>query len=170
MNSLTFFVPGEPKTQGSMKAFVVPYVRVGEVVRKPQRAMVTHDKRDDVQSWRSAVAGIAYNAARKHGFEKIEDGPITLELLLLLPKPKSVKRAVPYCKPDGGKLQRAIEDALTGVLWADDAQVTDWAGSKRYAEDGQETGAQITVSAEARHLNVGKQLELMATTSGRLEL
>lgn len=36
---------------------------------------------------------------------------------------------------DSGKLRRAIEDALTGIVWIDDKRVVDGADRKRYAEE-----------------------------------
>jgi Holliday junction resolvase RusA-like endonuclease len=42
----------------------------------------------------------------------------------------------PHVMPDGGKFQRAIEDALTGTVWKDDAQVVQWHGAKVYPGSG----------------------------------
>lgn len=40
----------------------------------------------------------------------------------------------PDSKPDSLKLARAVEDALTGIVWEDDAQTVDLVITKRYAE------------------------------------
>mgnify|MGYP001584134830 FL=1 len=51
-------------------------------------------------------------------------------------------------KPDGSKLQRAVEDALTDAgVWGDDAQVCKWHGVKRYALVGESPGVQITIES-----------------------
>ena len=48
-------------------------------------------------------------------------------------RPKSVKRAVPTVPPDLDKQIRSILDALTGVAYVDDSQVTHIIASKSYA-------------------------------------
>ena len=45
-------------------------------------------------------------------------------------------------KPDLDKLARAVGDALTGVAYRDDAQITRWHLQKRY---GEQAGTEITV-------------------------
>lgn len=42
--------------------------------------------------------------------------------------------AYPTTKPDTTKLLRAVEDALTGIVWRDDAQVVEQTISKVYGE------------------------------------
>ena len=42
--------------------------------------------------------------------------------------------AHPTVKPDVDKLSRSVLDALTGIVWVDDAQVVDKTVRKRYAE------------------------------------
>lgn len=37
---------------------------------------------------------------------------------------------------DGTKLQRALEDALTKLVWTDDRRIVDWRGSRRFGPDG----------------------------------
>lgn len=48
-------------------------------------------------------------------------------------------------KPDLDKLQRAIKDALSGVVWADDSQVVSMDGSKAYDDGEQGEGVTIRV-------------------------
>lgn len=48
-------------------------------------------------------------------------------------------------KPDLSKLVRCVEDALTGIVWVDDSQVTIINTSKRYATDDYPAGAYITI-------------------------
>lgn len=60
-----------------------------------------------------------------------------------LPKTKATPPAVK--KPDLDKLIRAVCDSLKGVVYSDDSQVVAMLVSKRTAEIGEATGAQITV-------------------------
>lgn len=79
----------------------------------------------------------------------IEEGPLIVECLFLIPRPKTVKRRYPISRFDGDtdKLVRAILDTLTGVAYKDDCQVVDAIGRKRYA-DNAEPGVWIVVSTD----------------------
>jgi Holliday junction resolvase RusA-like endonuclease len=78
-------------------------------------------------------------------------GPLKLSLSFFLPRPKDHQGARgllphaparPTTRPDLLKLTRAVEDACTGILWRDDAQIVDEELHKAYA-DGE--GARIGV-------------------------
>ncbi len=66
----------------------------------------------------------------------IDEGPVRVKLLFLLPRPKTVARTYPTSKYDGDidKLVRAILDSMTGVVYRDDSQVVSAPADKRYAE------------------------------------
>lgn len=141
MDSFSFFVPGEPITEGSTKAFT-----------SGQRVVVTHDRGPELDQWRLRVARAAEAAARKAGWEPRYDGPVAVTAAFLLPRPKSVpkSRQWPHVKPDLDKLQRAVGDALSpykrpGVL-RDDSRIVEWRASKCYASGPRMVGAVITVS------------------------
>lgn len=53
-------------------------------------------------------------------------------LLFLFERPKTSRRLRPTVKPDLDKLVRNVLDALTGILWVDDAQVTQLKAEKAY--------------------------------------
>ena len=40
----------------------------------------------------------------------------------------------PLNRPDGDNLEKLVWDALTGIVWADDSQIVQWAGAKWYGE------------------------------------
>jgi Holliday junction resolvase RusA-like endonuclease len=106
-----------------------------------------------LKGWRQAVADAA---ARALHVEPLP-GPVRVQAEFVFPRPKAHYRtgryaqelrvAAPYwhtSTPDLDKLQRAIGDALTGILVRDDAQIAAWLVSKRY---GQPARAEITVTA-----------------------
>lgn len=122
---LAFFVAGHPTTQGSKRAFVVN-----------GRPILTEQSGDKLRLWRHAISDGA-RAARGDG--PIWEGPVDVLLWFHLLKPASepkVKRTWPIKKRSGDvdKLARAALDALSGVVFLDDCQVTklsvwkEWAG------------------------------------------
>ena len=86
-------------------------------------------------TWRRLVADVAQNYAPVEPW----DGPVGIELHFGLPKPKSAprrKRVWPDKRPDLDKLTRAVLDALTYVVFADDSQVIEIRASKDYGAPG----------------------------------
>ena len=139
MDSFSFFVPGEPITEGSTRAFT-----------SGQRVVVTHDRGPELDQWRLKVAHAAQAAAQDAGWEPRYDGPVAVTAAFFLPRPKSAKkRLVPHVKPDLDKLIRAVGDALApykqpGVL-KDDSRIVTWRATKDY-DDAYKSGALISVS------------------------
>lgn len=130
--ALTFTVFGRAQTAGSKRSF--PF-------RRPNGALgvrVTDDNPKG-RAWKEAVA----SSARQAYDGPLLDGPLQLGLRFILPRPKGhfgVKglrgSAPPYpaVKPDLLKMARAVEDALTGVLWRDDALIVAELLRKEYGE------------------------------------
>lgn len=147
LRPIAFFVAGTPKTQGSMRAFVVP-AKAG----KKARAVVTHDSAK-VQPWRKAIA----TEAAQHRYLLPGARPyaeaVSITLTFALQRPRShytgggayLKKTAPRFpiakRDDGDKLARACLDALTGVLLADDSVVVDLHVRKRFAWQPQTAGA-----------------------------
>lgn len=138
MDSFSFFVPGEPITEGSTRAFA-----------SGQRVVVTHDRGASLTAWRLAVKDAALKAAREAGWEPRHDGPVRVTVTFYLPRPKSVpaSRYWPHVKPDLDKLLRAIGDALApyrqvGVL-CEDSRIVEWTARKLYDDS---PGAWVRVS------------------------
>lgn len=95
----------------------------------------------NTKPWREAVASEAARVMVKRGYDVI-DGPVHVSGLLVFPRPSSHFRAngelspkAPTYKqsaPDLDKLQRALGDALTGVVLRDDARIVWWNIRKLY--------------------------------------
>lgn len=135
---LDVFVPGRPAPQGSIRAIVH---------RSTGRAVAIKDNNATQKTWRQDVRDAA---AAGWGDRQPLDGPVTIRVEFVMPRPASApKRSTPSAirKPDGDKLERAIWDSLTHVVWTDDARVVEWGGSKRIAEIGETPGARIRVRA-----------------------
>lgn len=124
-------VYGTPEPAGSKRAFVVN-----------GRARVS-DANPRSRQWKERVA----QAAGEQYDGELIDGPLAVELTFLQPRPKGhygtgrnaeiVKPSAPeypVTRPDALKLARAVEDALTGVVWRDDAQIVQEYLVKDYGE------------------------------------
>jgi Holliday junction resolvase RusA-like endonuclease len=136
-----FFVPGIPQPGGSKRAFTVKKPDGGIGVRVEDDAK--HGK-----PWRVAVAWAAKAAHQGPPL----DGPLWLAVTFTMPRPKGHfgKRGLrksaplrPTVKPDTTKLLRALEDACTGILWRDDAQIVVQHVSKEY---GEHPGARVQLA------------------------
>lgn len=125
---IMFAVYGTPQTAGSKKAFIV------NAGKPHQRAIVTDDNTKS-RSWKDQVAQAAGLAMAGAG-RSLYRGPLDVTFTFYRRRPKghfgsgrnaAVLKASadrwPITKPDVLKLARAAEDALTGVVWHDDAQI-----------------------------------------------
>lgn len=146
-----FFVEGLPVPQGSVQSFGGHVVAVTPKLRE----------------WREAVKQAAIQTEWGQG--QPFDGPVTLTVTFYLPRPHKPKCNVPSVKPDGDKLLRAIQDALTATkegmtrgkrpkiipaspgLITNDSRIVDGTYRKRYAQDGIKPGAFIFL----RELDLG---------------
>jgi Holliday junction resolvase RusA-like endonuclease len=144
LQPLTITVVGKPQPQGSVKAFV-PTHKGGAPVRRPDGSIVVNLTSDNpaLKQWRDRVSD---EALRAGALEPTPDVGFEVECTFFLERPKAhcgtgrnegiVKDgapAYPVVRPDADKLLRAILDALTGRVWADDAQVVVATARKRYA-------------------------------------
>lgn len=126
---LSFSVIGLPAPQGSKR-------HVGNGI------MIESSK--NVKPWREAVKWAAIEAVSG---KPVIQGPVSLDIEFLLPRPKAAKKRVyPANRPDLDKLIRSTCDALTQVgVYRDDSQVVVLNASKRYADSERCVGAFITV-------------------------
>lgn len=139
-NPIQFFVPGQPKTAGSKRAFMRPGMKFPVIVDDCAKG----------KDWRGDVKRFAVEAFRS---ETLVEGPLTVSLTFIMPRPKYHYRsngelkdnapALHTSKPDVLKMARAIEDALTGVVWKDDSQIAVEVLTKRY---GDKPGCQVSIS------------------------
>lgn len=147
----SFFVPGNPRPQGSMRALVQKR-RDGGIVcdaRGNPIVKVFHKSDDKLRRWRELVGIVARSSMR--GRPALH-GPLVLEAVFLRERPLSHrgKRGLtkagreslaPDTAPDLDKLVRAAGDALTGVCYADDARIVGFRTQKIWAPSGCRPGA-----------------------------
>lgn len=132
---LSLAVGGDPKPQGSKKAFVVK-----------GRAVMIDDNKPALKKWRDAVAKAARAALSVAEIHEPAKGALAVAIEFRFVRPKSVRRELPHVQPDIDKLQRAVLDALTTAgVWKDDGQVTTISARKIY---GPKPGARVSVYRE----------------------
>ena len=127
-----FFVSGTPAPKGSARAIQ----RGGFAVLVPS---TSDANKRAIKSWTQAVGWKAKASC------SLLTGPIAIEVRFHLARGATVKRGRPSVKPDIDKLLRSTFDALTGIAWADDAQVVEVTASKWYVAEGGEPGAWIRI-------------------------
>lgn len=120
-----------PAPQGSKNAHVIP----GKNGSRP-RAVISENNAK-TKPFRHVVAQtVLYELSQSHSQAPwaVKHVPVWLTLNFYLAKPPSVKKSrfCPSVKPDLDKLCRSTLDALTGVLFLDDAQVVELNASKNY--------------------------------------
>ncbi len=141
MKSVSFFVPGRSVPKGSMVSF--RHATTGKIVII------------------SSIKGLKQyeNMVRAKAAEEWKDKPtlrpvrLTLRFFVLRPRSHfgtgrnngKLKRSVPSypeVRPDLSKLLRAIEDAMTRIVYRDDSQIVGIVATKDY---GTREGVHITV-------------------------
>jgi Holliday junction resolvase RusA-like endonuclease len=140
---INFWVPGVPQPGGSKKGFVNP---------KTQRVVIVEDCKGN-KNWRSSVQGFAIVAYKGQPLT----GPLKMTITFIFPRIRGhfgtgknaniLKSSAPKyhtIKPDTTKIIRSTEDAMTGIIWKDDAQVVEQRVRKIY---GDNPGAHIVIEA-----------------------
>jgi len=140
---MNFFVPGTPKGQPRVRAFV----------RGRHASVFTPPQADD---WKAAIHIAAAQAiapiAQRPIFEAVR---VDLEFIFARPKSHlrsngEVKPSAPVhhtAKPDRDNLDKAVLDTLTKLqVWPDDSHVCQGSITKRYAARGEASGCMITIT------------------------
>ena len=137
LRSVTFQAYGNPQPKGSARAFVP---------KGWSRPIVT-SANPRLKEWEALVRA----AAQLHADGQFFDGPVSLAFAFYFQRPKSLAKRVSHHvkKPDLSKLVRSTEDALTGVLFRDDSQVSEVRATKHYAPEGKPSCVIVTVSEAA---------------------
>jgi crossover junction endodeoxyribonuclease RusA len=145
---LRFFVPGTPKPKGTL---------ISGVTKDGRRFQRNLDKGHG--EWRAKVGHVALGAMAG---STLLEGPVRIALTFFVLRPKGhfgtgkhaslLKPGMPLHpagKPDVDKLMRAVGDALTGVCYRDDAQITTADVRKRY---GDKVGVLVELAPDGGHV------------------
>jgi Holliday junction resolvase RusA-like endonuclease len=147
-----FTVVGKPQTAGSKRSYVPQNKQTGQPYRDKHGRIVvsTVDDNRKGRDWKALVHDQAKQAAEAGNrpvpvFSK--PAAIAVTMVFIQPRPKShygtgrnatklkdSAPAEPTGKPDVLKLARAVEDAMSGVVYDDDCQITFEVIQKAYGE------------------------------------
>lgn len=143
---ISFTVYGVPAPAGSKKGFYN---------HKAKRVIITDDSKRS-RPWKAVISDAAVEAM---GERSPLEGPLMLSLTFIVARPKGHYRTgrnagllreaapeYPTVKPDLLKLARAVEDALSGIVYRDDSQVVVERLNKWY---GDRPGVAVTVERPA---------------------
>jgi Holliday junction resolvase RusA-like endonuclease len=160
---IAFTVYGKPEPAGSKRAFV-----------KGGRAVVVDDNPKG-RPWMNAISSEAARAMMEQAdperpgdpAPELFSGALSLDLRFYMRRPQShfgtgrnagrLKDTAPRfhtTRPDSTKLTRAVEDALTGVVWRDDAQVSTQVIAKLYGEPERVVVAIYPLNGEGSELDL----------------
>lgn len=138
---LDVFVPGTPAPKGSTRSFAM---RANNA--RGMRAVTIADNKGPQREWSAMVSAVAMQAC---GVDTVlTSAAVHVHVEFVMPRRKNAPKTRTDAhtrKPDGDKLTRCVWDCLTGIVFADDAQVASWSGGKREAELGETPGAHIRV-------------------------
>lgn len=152
---IKFTVYGKCQAQGSTRAFIP---------KGWNRPVITSTNKN-LKPWRQEVSICALRAMADHGGELIcRPFAVRLCICFYIEKPISVSKSrnLPSVKPDVGKLARSCEDSMTGIVYEDDAQITDLVIAKRYGvPERAEIEVEVVAATEFRP-EIAKELPLFA--------
>ena len=132
--TVRFTVLGRPQQKGSKQVLPV----------KGPRRFVVRESNIKARPWAMHVAAAALDA---HYTTSLITGPVIVAVTFYFARPKGhygtgrnqqeLRRSAPRemtVMPDVDKLARCALDALTGIVFRDDAQIVDLHAAKRYGE------------------------------------
>lgn len=141
--TITFTVLGQPQTAGSKQSFVPLHKTTKEPFRRPNGGIVVSTVDDNPKSkgWKKVVAKAAKEAHRG----SLLSGPLAATFRFFRPRPQNHvgklgltkagrESLAPDTRPDVLKLARAVEDAMIGVIYEDDAQIVEEHLFKQWGE------------------------------------
>ena len=140
---LTFTVYGIAQPKGNHRAFTP----------KGMKHPVITDSNRSAKSWAQLVAQRASESLEQTAGARLILGPVRLTVAFFLPRPKRLRiekwrtlAPAHLHAPDTDKLLRSVGDALTSVVYQDDAQVVEILAMKRYA--AMDTPPHVTIRVE----------------------
>lgn len=141
LRTVEIFIPGQPVPQGSM----VPFID-----KRTKKANLKPDNERELMSWRRNVTA----HARIKWPGSPTNNPIRLDVVFWFSRtkltaggPQRLSGRVPCNRttPDRDKLLRAVQDALTGVVYVDDSRAIAGETEKRFVGPKERPGVLLRI-------------------------
>lgn len=154
MNPIIIQVQGVPQPAGSKRGFAMKRKGMGWTDSSGKFAgrVIITDANAKSRDWKGTVSQEAAIAMAGTNLPLLTS-PLELCVTFQMPRIKGhyrsngeLKPGAPKyhtVRPDATKLIRGVEDALTGIVWADDSQIARQSVEKVYAD---KPGARITIT------------------------
>jgi Holliday junction resolvase RusA-like endonuclease len=143
--SVEFFVAGIAKPAGSKRGFFI---------KKLNRVIIT-DANPNSRDWKTDVS----KAAQEAYIGPVLEAPLKVTLQFFVPRPRghygsgknenklrATAPVYPKSKPDLLKLARGVEDAMSGIIYKDDAQIVVENLYKSFTSEGCKPGVKVTIT------------------------
>jgi Holliday junction resolvase RusA-like endonuclease len=127
-------IPGVPFAQPTIRKAFNPVTKETHIHSNPKAV-----------TWRKYAQDYMREALERGGMKMpaFPDGPLDVTVRAVWPCPRSrhLKRSIRPAewrdkRPDASNVQKALEDAATGIMWTDDSQVARFKIEKVTAEQG----------------------------------
>jgi hypothetical protein len=159
MDEISFTVYGSPVAQPRARSrpFMTNDGRMAARAYEPQTVKNRDTgirKVNPIYAWKQDVKQAAFEALGVggvlHGYRGMWDGPVAMGLTIYFPRPGKFMRKkdpdgpIPHiAKPDRDNVEKAILDALKGIIFVDDCQVCAGEVRKFYHEKNGRPRAEI---------------------------
>jgi len=135
--AITFTIPAVPVAE--------PRARAVAIAGKPR--LYEASKSHPIHAFK-ATAKLSFAATKSQA----HDGPISLDLVFVMPRPqnkrwltKPMPRYPNVIAPDVDNLAKAVMDALNGLAWRDDKQVSRLTCEKLVAAGDEQPHVEVTI-------------------------
>lgn len=122
---------------------IVPVQQQRPRARRLGNGIMLYDP-SKVKQFKILVGNMAREQMKQNNWQRFESRPLMLDVTFYRPIQQSISKAehdrrarhevLPTVKPDNSNYLKSLEDALNGIVWKDDALITDIRARKRYAE------------------------------------
>lgn len=122
---------------------IVPVQQQRPRARRLGNGIMLYDP-SKVKQFKILVGNMAREQMKQNEWQRFENKPLMLDVTFYRPIQQSISKAehdrrarhevLPIVKPDNSNYLKSLEDALNGIVWKDDALITDIRARKRYAE------------------------------------
>lgn len=136
MTQFDLTVLGDPVPQGRPRVFV-PKGGKFPIATDPPKS----------RKWKQEIRYAAQKRVEESGHQMWKETPLFIEMYFFLLRPKSLSKKIhlPFRRPDLDNLEKAVLDALQGVVYDDDSRIVRKTSEKIFHPLGR-CGVELTIT------------------------